>query len=48
MSLTPAQKNNILILQKEELNGYFTYLKLAGTVKDEHNSQILNRIARKN
>jgi VIT1/CCC1 family predicted Fe2+/Mn2+ transporter len=45
MSLTPAQKNRILILQKEELNGHYTYLKLAGAVKDEHNAQILNRIA---
>lgn len=45
MSLTPAQKNRILILQKEELNGHYTYLKLAGAVKDEHNAQILNCIA---
>lgn len=45
MSLTPAQKNRILILQKEELNGHYTYLKLASAVKDEHNAQILNRIA---
>ena len=45
MSLTPAQKDHILILQKEELNGHYTYLKLASVVKDEHNAQVLNRIA---
>ena len=45
MSLTPAQRDRILILQKEELNGHYTYLKLANAIKDEHNAQILNRIA---
>jgi len=45
MSLTPTQRDRILILQKEELNGHYTYLKLANAIKDEHNAQILNRIA---
>ncbi|MGV8026402.1 MAG: hypothetical protein AB2L18_07600 [Anaerolineaceae bacterium] len=29
----------------EERNGHYTYLKLAGTIEDEHNVQILNQIA---
>jgi VIT1/CCC1 family predicted Fe2+/Mn2+ transporter len=45
MSLTTAQKDRILVLQQEELDGHYTYLKLATAVKDEHNAQVLQRIA---
>lgn len=45
MSISAEQKQRILALQKEELNGHYTYLKLAGAVKDEHNAQIIKRIA---
>ncbi|HAF62123.1 MAG TPA: rubrerythrin family protein [Anaerolineaceae bacterium] len=45
MPITAEQKNKILALQKEELNGYYTYLKLAEAVKDEHNAQVIKRIA---
>lgn len=45
MSITQEQKKKILILQKEELNGHHTYLKLAGAIKDEHNAQVIRRIA---
>ena len=45
MSISAEQKQHILALQKEELNGHYTYLKLAGAVKDEHNAQIIKRIA---
>lgn len=45
MPITQEQKKNILILQREELNGHHTYLKLAGAIKDEHNAQVIRRIA---
>lgn len=45
MVITEEQKKKILILQKEELNGHHTYLKLAEAVKDEHNAQVIKRIA---
>jgi len=36
---------DLLLLQKEEINGYHTYHRLAGDVKDPKNSQVLMRIA---
>jgi rubrerythrin len=35
----------LLSLQKEEINGYYTYKRLAEGVKDPKNSQVLMRIA---
>ena len=45
MSISAEQKQHILALQKEELNGHYTYLRLAGAVKDKHNAQVIKRIA---
>lgn len=45
MDITPEQLEQLIILQKEEINGFHTYTRLARMVKDEHNSQILARIA---
>ena len=45
MALTPEQIKKILVLQKEELNGYYIYLKLSEVIKDKHNTQILKTIA---
>jgi len=45
MALSNAQKEKILHLQREELNGHYTYLKLASAIHDEHNAQIIQRIA---
>ena len=46
MALTSEQIKNILVLQKEELNGYYTYLKLSEVIKDDHNAEILKNIAK--
>ena len=43
--ITPEQKEPLLILQKEEINGFHTYSWLAGMVKDSANSRVLKRIA---
>jgi len=43
--ITPEQKEPLLILQKEEINGFHTYSRLAGMVKDSANSRVLKRIA---
>ncbi len=45
MSITPEQIKQLKILQQEEINGYHTYARLAGMVKDVSNSKILERIA---
>ena len=45
MQISEEQRKNILALQKEELNGHYTYLRLADAIKDEHNAQVLKRIA---
>ncbi len=45
MTLTNEQTKKILLLQKEELNGYSTYLKLSEVIKDERNAQVLKNIA---
>lgn len=33
------------VLQQEEINGYFTYSRLAEVVKDEHNRKVIKRIS---
>jgi VIT1/CCC1 family predicted Fe2+/Mn2+ transporter len=45
MNLTIEQVEQLKILQQEEINGFHTYNQLAKLVKDQHNSQILKRIA---
>jgi len=45
MKITPEQTEQLKILQKEEINGFHTYSRLAKMVKDDHNSQVLKRIA---
>lgn len=46
MELTTEQKKHILALQKEELNGHYTYQKLADAIKDEHNAAVIRNIAK--
>ena len=46
MELTAKQKKHILALQKEELNGHYTYQKLADAIKDEHNAEVIRNIAK--
>lgn len=46
MELTTEQKKHILLLQKEELNGHYTYQKLADAIKDEHNAEVIRNIAK--
>lgn len=43
--LSSHQLEQLKILQQEEINGYHTYRRLAGMVKDENNSNVLARIA---
>ena len=43
--ITPAQREQLLILQQEEINGFHTYEKLAEIVKDPDNSKVLKRIS---
>ncbi|NMB61522.1 MAG: rubrerythrin family protein [Chloroflexi bacterium] len=45
MTITSEQKKRILKLQKEELDGHYTYLKLAKAVKDKHNATVIKNIA---
>lgn len=45
MNITSEQIEQLKILQQEEINGFHTYTRLAELVKDEHNSQVLKRIA---
>jgi len=44
-TLTPDMLKNLLRLQQEERNGQVIYQRLAGSVKDEHNRKVLERIA---
>ena len=43
--ITQAQREQLLVLQQEEINGYHTYEKLSEIVKDPNNSKVLKRIA---
>lgn len=43
--IDPETKRRLLAMQKEEITGHFTYLRLAEQVKDPQNSEILHRIA---
>jgi len=43
--ITHAQREQLLVLQQEEINGYHTYNRLSKIVKDPNNSKILKRIA---
>jgi len=45
MNLTNEQIEQLKVLQQEEINGFHTYNRLSKLVKDEHNSQVLKRIA---
>ena len=45
MPITQEQIEQLKILQQEEINGYHTYARLAGLVKDKNNSKVLERIA---
>ncbi len=45
MELTETQQNLLIRFQKDELTGCKVYRILAGRQKDEHNKNILNRIA---
>ena len=44
-NLSKEQIEQLKALQQEEINGHFTYARLAEVVKDEHNSQIIKRIS---
>jgi len=39
------QKQQLLILQREEINGHYTYAQLAKVVKDANNSKVIERIS---
>jgi len=43
--ITQAQRDQLMVLQQEEINGYHTYDRLSKIVKDKKNSKILKRIA---
>lgn len=43
--INQAQREQLLILQQEEINGFHTYEKLSKMVKDPGNSKILKRIS---
>ncbi len=45
-TITPEQKKQLLILQQEEINGHFTYARLAEVVKDAHNSEVIKKISK--
>ena len=45
VEITTEQKQQLKVLQQEEINGHYTYTRLAGMVKDEHNSKVIKRIA---
>ena len=44
-TITLEQKEQLKILQQEEINGHFTYARLAEVVKDSHNSEVIKRIS---
>ncbi len=44
-NLTTEQINHLKELQKEEINGHYTYAKLAEVVKDENNAAVIKRIS---
>jgi len=44
-NITPEQKEQLLTMQQEEINGHHTYLRLSEMVKDENNKKVLKRIA---
>jgi VIT1/CCC1 family predicted Fe2+/Mn2+ transporter len=44
-TITTEQKENLKVLQREEINGHFTYAKLAGVVKDANNAAVIRRIS---
>ena len=44
-TITAEQKEHLKVLQQEEINGHFTYAKLAEVVKDENNAAIIKRIS---
>ncbi len=44
-TITAEQKEHLKVLQQEEINGHFTYAKLAGVVKDENNAAVIKRIS---
>ena len=43
--ITQTQREQLLVLQQEEINGFHTYEKLANIIKDPNNSKILKRIS---
>jgi VIT1/CCC1 family predicted Fe2+/Mn2+ transporter len=43
--ITETQREQLLILQQEEINGYHTYNRLSGIIKDKNNSKVVKRIA---
>jgi hypothetical protein len=44
-TITSEQKKHLKVLQQEEINGHFTYAKLAEVVKDENNAAVIKRIS---
>ena len=44
-TITAQQKEHLKVLQREEINGHFTYAKLAGVVKDANNAAVIKRIS---
>jgi len=44
-AITTEQKEQLKILQKEEINGHYTYARLAEVVKDPNNSKVIKRIS---
>ena len=45
MEPTPEQLKLLIQFQQQEITGYLVYRKLAIRQKDEHNREVLNRIA---
>jgi len=45
MDIEPKLLEQLLVFQRNEINGYHSYKKLAGTVKSPENSTIINHIA---
>ena len=45
-TITPEQKKELLVLQQEEINGQYTYARLAEVVKDAHNSEVIKKISK--
>ncbi|MCD6356915.1 MAG: VIT1/CCC1 transporter family protein [Anaerolineaceae bacterium] len=43
--ISETQRQQLLVLQQEEINGYHTYKRLSKMVKDAHNSNVLMHIA---